>query len=386
MTIIETLKQGNNEYNFNKEFLNIDSSGYSFLTSHKTFDSWFKKPLYISSSYSNNKSTYDFKEPHYGVITLSNSDKELKISGETVYCFIDNEADVGYLCFTESTLLTTVYHSGSSYKSSSSKTLDNFYSGQLVTDINFANNNDIKTSLKKGIVIQRQVKIQNNSTPIRSIYKYCYSPSPHDPVTHEEVIQNGESYQTVTVTDGYQYEYRTYQETGYNINNLIDSSFTSPTAIIYANQINRFGNQILIPSYTNEDFNQSENISNVSSFTDYIYLHFVIGIKVLNWSLKYNEFNSTIYEYLKNEIINNGQQGKITLINSNYQYTEEEFQNNSDVITTEIGKYYQIYPNPYVSNYDIYYRNENDLIKVANKNDYIFFTQSEIDEIFNPTS
>ena len=29
-------------------------------------------------------------------------------------------------------------------------------------------------------------------------------------------------------------------------------------------------------------------------------------MEIGNWSLKYNEFNSTIYEYLKNEIINNG--------------------------------------------------------------------------------
>lgn len=382
MAIIETLKQGNNEYNFNKKFLNIDSSGYFFENVPKVFRRWFRSPLYFSSSKTNlSKSTYDFKKPYNTIYTITDSDFELHHTRSYVYNLINDEEDAGYLFFVFPTDFK-IKSGGTNYTASYIFTYDNFYSNQMITDIDFSNNDDIIVSSNRILTTKREITVIENSKTINrsSSYKYCNSPMIIDQITHEVTTTEG----TTTVLDGYRYRFKTYEDTSLKISD-INFSYTNKK-IISTNYDGRFGGEIQTPAYNYLDFDLDEAPTSVRGTIDFFYLDFIVGIKVLNWSSKSNEYD-TVHEYLKNEIINNGQEGKITVVNSNKLYTEEEFQNNSNVITTEIGKYYQIWPSVYTSNYNIYYRDDNDLnlIPVNDLNNYIFFTQDEIDSIFNPS-
>lgn len=213
MAIIETLKQGNNEYKFNKEFLNIDSSGYFFTNTANVFERWFRSPLYISSSETNlSKLTYDFKKPHGTMHTRTTSDFELHHIRSDIYNLINDEEDAGYLFFVFPTLFKSYIPTSDVYNTRYSRSYDNFYSNQFITDIDFNNNDDIIVSNRKVLVTQRKIRIRTSSgyQEISSSFKYCSSPTPGETITHQEIRQDGTVY---TVTDGYKFEYKTFGNT-----------------------------------------------------------------------------------------------------------------------------------------------------------------------------
>ena len=177
-------------------------------------------------------------------------------------------------------------------------------------------------------------------------------------------LVNGQPTEVQNVV-GYTYK---ITASSWETNKPIDT-FTNITDISLNYNANTFKYGI---NFTSKDYTAPENCLIIQSKADW---NIIVAIKIPNFESKAG--NNTPYEYLCNSIAQNSDTKLSFIYNRNEAYSSDNLNND----TSESFIIPQSNIN-YLGSSKIY-KLENSEIVEYNKNDFVYFTQSEIDSIFN---
>ena len=389
MAIIQKIKQGTNEYNLNIQPISTPVEFYepykwgSFVT---PFKQYFLYPDYLSLTSNNVIEIYDITQQSgtfrtyatSGDWVMGNINREDFLStliyNDLIYynrliTFYDTSNFTGYIFFIPRTNFTFSTTRQDQYQF----TLNNkkLLSNNLSLPSNF--------TLCQIPVFEIQYKLRIQQGP--GVYTTENGPRFYLPDLPEyrSVTSEGITLNYKTFNDSRNFSY-SHLISSFESSNNITNSFSTPNEYLSANWILNF--PIIDSDYIYNTYNQMGSVlSTLNEAKGFI----IYCIKVeMNNLTHESEYFAQPYEYLKSIIASqngnniNTNKGLIE-VSSNISQSSINF-SPENIIQPIENKYYLN-----KSNNKIYqYKNE-EMIE-SNLNDYLYFTQSEIDSIFNPTS